>query len=362
MNLFLTAFLVSLVCTAVVIRCFRLHGTGADDDLSQPQKFHVTPTPRLGGVGLAAGLVGCCALLLLTQRAELRVFATVLLCGSLAFAAGLWEDLHKNVSAMRRLAATCASAALAVWLADAAVQRMGFATLDLVFAWYPLAAVFTILAVGGMANAINIIDGFNGLASMVSVMMFGSMGYVAWQVGDASVLALCLASMGAVFGFFVWNFPKGMIFLGDGGAYLLGFLLAECAVLLVQRNPVVSPWYVALLFIYPIFETLFSTYRRFVIRGRPIMMPDGVHLHSLLFRRIMRWTAGSQVAAHITLRNSMTSPYLWLLCALAVFPATVWWRSTWVMLGFTLLFCITYVWLYASIVRFSAPKWLIFRK
>ena len=63
-------------------------------------------------------------------------------------------------------------------------------------------------------------------------------------------------------GFFVWNFPAGLIFLGDGGAYFLGFYVAELAILLLHRNPAVSPMFPLLLCIYPVFETLFSIYRR----------------------------------------------------------------------------------------------------
>ncbi|MFX8504485.1 glycosyl transferase, partial [Acinetobacter baumannii] len=84
-----------------------------------------------------------------------------------------------------------------------------------------------------VANAINIIDGFNGLASMVAMMMFVSLAYVAFQVGDPLIITAAFAMIGAILGFFIWNFPAGHIFLGDGGAYLIGFILAECGILLV---------------------------------------------------------------------------------------------------------------------------------
>ena len=90
------------------------------------------------------------------------------------------------------------------------------------------------------------------------------------------------------------------------------------AILLLQRNAGVSPLFPLLICIYPIFETLFSMYRRKVIRGRPAGLPDGVHLHRLIYRRLMRWAVGNQSAKMLTRRNSMTSPYLWLLCMLSV--------------------------------------------
>ena len=142
------------------------------------------------------------------------------------------------------------------------------------------------------------------------------LAYVGFQVDDLLVAWLALAGVGAVLGFFVWNFPAGLIFLGDGGAYFLGFYIAELAILLLHRNPTVSPMFPLLLCIYPVFETVFSIYRRRFLRAMPPSMPDGIHLHSLIYRRVMRWAVGNRSAKALTRRNSMTSPYLWLLCML----------------------------------------------
>jgi UDP-N-acetylmuramyl pentapeptide phosphotransferase/UDP-N-acetylglucosamine-1-phosphate transferase len=220
----------------------------------------------------------------------------------------------------------------------------------------------TILAVAGVANAVNIIDGFNGLASAVTICMLLSLGYVALQVGDMFVLVAALMVAGATAGFFVFNYPAGLIFLGDGGAYFLGFMLGELSILLVMRNPEVSTWYAALLLIYPVFETLFSAYRRLFLRGHSPSMPDGIHLHSLIFRRVVQWTVGNRDARALMHRNALTSPYLWLISLMAVIPATLLWRHTGALMVFCALFVCSYVWLYARIVRFRAPRWMIFGK
>lgn len=143
------------------------------------------------------------------------------------------------------------------------------------------------LTLVGIANAINIIDGFNGLASVVTICMLVSLAYVAWQVGDVFVLCTALMVAGATAGFLIWNYPIGMIFLDDGGACFIGFMLGELALLLVIRNPAVSTWYAALLLLYPVFETRFSAYRRMFLREKSPTLPDGIHLHSLIFRRIV---------------------------------------------------------------------------
>jgi UDP-N-acetylmuramyl pentapeptide phosphotransferase/UDP-N-acetylglucosamine-1-phosphate transferase len=173
---------------------------------------------------------------------------------------------------------------------------------------------------------------------------------------------MALLGLGAVLGFFVWNFPAGLIFLGDGGAYFLGFWVAELAVLVVHRNAQVSPLFPLLVCIYPVFETLFSIYRRKMLRGQPAGMPDGIHLHSLIYRRVMRWAIGKQSKRSAARRNSMTSPYLWMLCMTAVVPAMLFWDSTPLLAGFIVLFGVLYTGLYWRIVRFKAPRWLSSRR
>jgi len=216
--------------------------------------------------------------------------------------------------------------------------------------------------VAGIVNAVNLIDGFNGLASVVALFTLLSLAYVAFHVRDVYVLTAALIMVGAIAGFLVWNYPHGLIFLGDGGAYLIGFMMAELAVLLVARNPDVSPWYAALLMIYPMFETVFSMYRRKFVRGVATGMPDGVHLHMLIFKRLVRWTIGRQDARELARQNSLTSPYLWFLSLMAVIPATLLWRHTEALIGLCGAFIVSYVWLYVQIVRFRAPRWLVFRK
>jgi len=184
---------------------------------------------------------------------------------------------------------------------------------------------------------------------------------VARRVGDRLVLTAAMIAAGAVLGFFVWNFPGGLIFLGDGGAYLLGFVLSELGVLLIVRNSLVSPLFPLLLCAYPIFETIFSIYRRRVLKGVASSQPDGIHLHTLIHRRLVRQLIGDTHEHRLRARNSMTSPYLWLLCSLSVIPAVAWWNNTAALSVFIVLFMISYVALYWRIVRFKVPKWLVTR-
>ena len=364
MTYFASCFLVSLLATLFIMRSAMRHShLSADHDLSGPQKFHARVVPRVGGLGVMLAIVSGVVIAQVTEAPVARALWLLVACSVPAFVAGITEDLTKNVSPRRRLLATAISASLAVWLLDAVLTRTDIPIVDPIIRWAPFAVLLTVFVTTGVANAINIIDGFNGLASMCVLMMMLALAYVAFQVGDSFVFTASLITAGAVLGFFVWNFPAGLIFLGDGGAYLLGFLLAELSILLLHRNAAVSPMFPLLLCAYPIFETIFTIYRRKVVRGVATGLPDGIHLHTLIHRRLIRWTlAENHERRRLTRRNSMTSPYLWLLCLSSVIPSLLWWNSTAVLSWFLLLFVVLYVWLYARIVRFRTPKWLIFRR
>jgi UDP-N-acetylmuramyl pentapeptide phosphotransferase/UDP-N-acetylglucosamine-1-phosphate transferase len=355
----LVAFAVSLGITLSVVRVVGVNGHRfLDHVIEGPQKFHARAVPRVGGVSIYGGLLAALLLLTIAAPDAARSGLLLLACGSIAFAAGLVEDLTKRVSPGQRLLATSVSAVIAAWVLGTLITRTDIPGLDWLVTFGAGSLLLTVIGVAGIANSVNIIDGFNGLASMCVVIMLAALAYVASQVGDPVVLALALAGIGAVLGFFVWNFPAGLIFLGDGGAYFLGFYVAEVALLLLVRNPQVSPLFPLLVCFYPVFETLFSIYRRRFLRAVPPSMPDGIHLHSLIYRRVMRWAVGDRSAKALTRRNSMTSPFLWMMCMLSVVPAVLFWHHSGALALFLLLFALVYVGLYWRIVRFRSPRWM----
>ncbi len=106
----------------------------------------------------------------------------------------------------------------------------------------PIGLIFTAFAVGGIANSVNIVDGFNGLAGGVVVLMLLTLATIAWRVDDFVIIQLALLGVSVTLGFLFINYPKGHLFLGDAGAYFLGYYVAMLAVMLAMRNPVdVSP-------------------------------------------------------------------------------------------------------------------------
>ncbi len=331
-----------------------------------PQRFHRGHVPRLGGVALLAGVVVSWAFGVLQSMAfgDPASFAmdgwvgwwvAALLPAVLG---GMAEDATQRLSVRGRLLLTGLTGVLSVWLLDLQVPRLGLAWVD---AWLPVAPWLGVgiawLAVTGLPHAFNIIDGYNGLAGMVALVVCLALAHVALQVGDRSLAAVLLTTAAATGGFLIWNYPRGMLFAGDGGAYLWGVVIAIASISLVQRNPAVSPWFPVLLLIYPVWETLFSMYRK-IMRGTSPGVADALHFHQLIYRRIVREVFHDDHSRRVLSRNNRTSPYLWGFTLLTVVPAVLAWQSSLILIGFCLLFVLSYVIAYLAIVRFKVPGWI----
>ena len=355
--LLLLTGLASAFAGHLIVRYEALHARWSHDRASSgPQKFHATPAPRIGGLGLMAALFVCGAALFATgQGASGEQFGYLLFASVPAFLGGITEDVTKNLSALARLMLTVIAAALCVWLLGAVIPRLDVPGIDALLRWAPFAVAFTLFAVGGVANSINIIDGYNGLAAGHAVIVLAAMSYISVLLGDAFLLTSALAMIGALLGFLAWNYPKGRIFLGDGGAYLLGFWLAELSVLVVVRHPEVSPWFPMLLLVYPIFETLFSIYRRKFLDGRSPGEPDRMHLHQVIYMRMTRARPDISDPATAIRLNNRVAPVSWLMTLCCAVPAMVFWKETPWLVAASAVFCVGYLLLYRLVLAWGPP-------
>jgi UDP-GlcNAc:undecaprenyl-phosphate GlcNAc-1-phosphate transferase len=261
-----------------------------------------------------------------------------------------------------RLVFTMISAALGWWLLDGRLAYLDFAPLDPLLRSQVWAAFgMTLIAVSGVANAVNIVDGCNGLSSFVSMVALAALAVVGLRVGDGFVTLAATVGVAALFGFFVWNFPMGRIFMGDAGAYLTGFYIAELSILLVRHNPQVSPWFPMLVMAYPVWETLYSMYRRAFVHGSSIGRADSLHLHQLIYYRLVRVFRHSSEQSEQATRSSVTSAYLWVVCLMCAVPAVLFWDNSTVLKGFCIVLIGSYIVLHTSLVRFRSPRLLILR-
>lgn len=362
--LLVCSFIVSLFAAVILIRVASNHA--AHYDKNKPQRFHSGDVPRLGGAGVFAGSVTGWSVAAIAGWAGSGLNVNVNWMFVMSWVAlslpaalgGFYEDVTQRLSVRYRLVLTATSAGLACWLLGASVVRLGVPGLDawlIITPWAGVALAF--LGICGLPHAFNIIDGYNGLAGTVALLVCIAIAHVALQLGDRDLAAMVVCLAGATAGFLFWNYPRGLIFAGDGGAYLWGVVIAVASILLVQRHAQVSPWFPMLLLIYPVWETIFSIYRK-LVRGVSPGVADALHFHQLIYRRIVRGVFHDDASRRMLMRNNRTSPYLWSFTLLTVVPAVLFWSNTVVLMAFCALFAFSYVVIYVAIVRFKIPRWL----
>lgn len=306
---------------------FNIGLDGFDND--KPQRLHDENIPRIGGLGILAGS----SVLIFTDLGLLFLISSLP-----AFLAGFFEDIFDSLTPVKRLSIMIISAVLAVFLLNAVVYDIGYLKFPMIVAF-----LFTVVSIIGLINSINIIDGLNGLASGFSIIALISFSIVLYEYHDYELLTITLTLLAATIGFFLFNFPYGKIFLGDGGSYFLGFSLAVLSILIVARHPHISPWYPFLVMIYPIWEVIFSIYRRKFLRDVDPMSPDKLHLHSLLYKRF-------------TKKNHMATVFILALISIFSFSAVLFKENTIILTVFSIAFISLYVLIYLSLVKFKTNR------
>lgn len=255
---FLTLLLSTILCFIFIILS-RNNGKFLDNH-NGVQNIHKSDVPRIGGLAILISLsVG---LIIFFMRFKDLKYISLLLSALPITLVGLYEDVKHKLSPRFRLLISFISALVAIFLLEAYIIRTGLFFLDYLVHYKIISVIFSAIAIAGITNAINIIDGLNGLSSGTAMILLTAIGYMAFKFQDFFLLSIITLMGAAILGFFIWNYPYGRIFLGDGGAYIIGFILAVTSILLVKRNPTISPWAPILVLIYPAFETLFSIYRR----------------------------------------------------------------------------------------------------
>jgi UDP-N-acetylmuramyl pentapeptide phosphotransferase/UDP-N-acetylglucosamine-1-phosphate transferase len=337
-------FVCTFLLCVLLVMTKRWHGALTMDFTDGIQKFHTAPTPRIGGVPIVLGLVVAWS----QTTPDVKALLTpVLVAGMPAFLFGVAEDITKGVSVMQRLLATMASGLLAWWITDYSLGRVDIWGIDWFMKFTVVSVIFTAFAVGGVANSINIIDGFNGLASTMSTLAFVGYAMIAWQVGDHALASTSFVLAACVWGFFWVNWPLGKIFLGDGGSYFIGFALAWVAVMLLERNPGVSAFAALVVCVHPVTEVLFSIYRRRIKKMHP-GHPDRLHFHSLVKQRYVRRWFGKMPNR---IRNSITGAIIGMMTVTAIMLASMTYASVTLSALVFLGLSLGYISIYARMVR-----------
>ena len=270
-------FLVSVITTPWIIRLSR-GGVGLDVP-DESRKRQAVPIPRLGGIPLMLSLALGVVLILLLDPPRAFEWFPILVGTVMIYGLGLWDDVEP-LGAKKKLVGQIAIATV-VTLMGLNIEKFslpGYGTIEL-GAWSIPVTVFWLIAI---PNIVNLIDGFDGLATGLGLFMSATLGIVGYHSEHFGLSWFAFTMAGALLGFLVFNFPPAKIYLGDAGAYLIGFTIAALSVSSSHKGSVAAALLVTIVGLgLPILDTSFALIRR-ALRGFPLFHADDEHLHHRL--------------------------------------------------------------------------------
>ena len=274
---FVFGFLLTIVTTPWVIR---LAHTGVGLDVAdESRKAQAEPIPRLGGMPLMLSLSLGVILILLKNPGRSGEWFPILVGATLMYSLGLADDIAR-LGAKKKLLGQITIAALVCWM-GLKVQHFtlpGFGEVDLGAFSVPV-TMFWLIAI---PNIINLIDGFDGLAGGLGMFMALTLGIVGFVTEHYSVTWFAFTMAGSLLGFLVFNFPPAKIYLGDGGAYLIGFVIAALSLSSSHKGSIAAALLVTVIGLgLPILDTSLALLRR-AMRGFPLFSADSEHIHHRL--------------------------------------------------------------------------------
>ncbi len=227
MNELLVAVTALAVSIALIPAMMRVAPRLGMIDVPDPRKVHARPVPRVGGIGIALGALAA-ILVIGPDGAWLKYYVsgalTLLVFGAL--------DDSREMGHYTKFIGQFLAVVPLVWFGDVWVSSFPFLSSPLPES---VGKPFTVFAIIGVINAVNHSDGLDGLAAGETVLSLGCCAYLAWVAGSPSLVVVCLAVLGGLFGFLRFNTHPARVFMGDAGSQFLGFTLGAVAVGLTQQ-------------------------------------------------------------------------------------------------------------------------------
>jgi UDP-GlcNAc:undecaprenyl-phosphate/decaprenyl-phosphate GlcNAc-1-phosphate transferase len=349
------AFVISVFLTLTILYSNKYHSHFTyDHDLLSIQKYHIKSTSRIGGVAILFAFILTELFNMMQSDINLKYDIGMILSLSVVFFIGILEDVTKQITPLQRMLMFLVAALIAMLVTKSlfVINYADVAWLDHAIMAYPIIGLgLSIFCAVGLSNAYNIIDGYNGLSATVAIVNLLSLVILAYIVQDSTTYRIACILIGAVAGFIVFNYPKGKIFLGDGGAYMLGFAIAILSIYIIHKNlGQISPYAVLLFAVYPITEVGFSIYRRKFLHKTHGMKADNMHLHQLIYHRC--------VPIHAKNKNAQVLPLMLPFIIPQIIVGLIFYKSTLICLLLILAFIVFYVVSYFKIVRFKTTGFL----
>lgn len=248
-------------------------------DIPNERKVHTVPMPRLGGLAIfGAFLIGY----MFFARTSVQMLS-ILIGGFLIVLTGIFDDINP-IRARIKFLVQIIAACIVVFYGNIVLNHVDFLGINFNFP-VPINYIVTILLIVSLTNAINLIDGLDGLAAGVSSIYFLTIAIIAFILNMMQGLDVILAliMLGSTLGFLVHNFHPAKIFMGDTGSLFLGFTISVISLLGFKGATLTSLVVPIVILAIPIFDTVLAIFRR-LLKGENIGAPDKEHFHHQLLK------------------------------------------------------------------------------
>ena len=244
--------------------------------LENERTVHHGKISRIGGVAIYLAFFITMAFFVSTDRA----LSGIVIGGSIMFFAGLIDDLIDMKPSVKLALEIAAAIVLIYYGVSVDVIRIFGVVIDIPF----LTVLFTVIWIAGITNAVNLMDGLDGLAGGMSVVILVVIGCLALVERRIDVVTITFILAGATFGFLIFNAHPASIFMGDCGSLFLGFMISAISLLGFKSSTIVTLALHMLLLMLPIIDTLSAILRR-TLKGMKFMQADKSHIHHLLMKQ-----------------------------------------------------------------------------
>jgi UDP-N-acetylmuramyl pentapeptide phosphotransferase/UDP-N-acetylglucosamine-1-phosphate transferase len=253
-----------------------------DKDFSKPQAFHLFAVSRSGGI---AGIISLNIFFLIYFLLNSIILFEYIFISNLMFLTGFLDDIKIKITPLKRLLLMIILLFISIHFLPLKILHIDITYLENFLQIDIFSSIFVMLCFLFIINGANLIDGFNGLLSINLVIINTILLYINVSSGNNEFSIFLIAQIIILLSFLLFNFPSAKIFLGDGGSYVMGSLVALNSIITNNLNPNYSSFFFCTLLFYLFFEVLFSFLRK-VVQNKSPVHPDNKHLHMLLYKKI----------------------------------------------------------------------------
>ena len=276
----LTTFFIFLLVSKYSNKISR--GVLFDGNFTKPQSFHDHPVARSGGMACIMSLI---VFFIFYYLLYSKILYEYVFLSFTMFCVGFLDDLKINIKPLIRLLLMIFFLLFLIYFFPIRISNIDIPFLITLFDFKIFSTIFVLLCFLFIINGANLIDGFNGLLTINLIIINTVLSYINLNNANIEFSILLIAQIIILLSFLLFNFPQAKIFLGDGGAYLMGSLTALNTINTNNLNPQISSFFFCSLLFYLFFEVFFSFIRKIYQKKSPIH-PDDRHLHMLCYYKI----------------------------------------------------------------------------